>query len=34
MAVLVPTGTAGAQTVRMVAYINGSLRSYTYGTSA
>lgn len=27
---LVPAGTAGAQTVRMASFINGSLRSYTY----
>jgi hypothetical protein len=29
---LIPTGTAGAQTVRVAAYINGSVRSFTYQT--
>jgi hypothetical protein len=30
---LVPTGTTGAQTVRMAAFINGSVRSYTYSAN-
>ena len=29
---LIPTGTTGAQTVRIAAYINGSVRSFTYQT--
>lgn len=29
---LVPAGTTGAQTVRMAAHLNGSLRSYTYNS--
>lgn len=30
---LIPTGTTGPQTVRMASHMNGSLRTFTYGTT-